>query len=72
MVKDVHPNVHGCSSGALKGMNLKMHLFQDFYSTNYNMILTFIFLTKTLLKQNKDLLLFPLHCPSSHVPPWNV
>lgn len=44
MVKDVHPNVHGCSSGALKGMNLKMHLFQDFYSANYNMILPFIFL----------------------------
>lgn len=40
MVKDVHPNVHGCSSGALKGMNLKMHLFQDVYRANYNMILT--------------------------------
>lgn len=50
MARDVHPNVRGYSSGALKGMNLKMHLFQDFYSAKYNMILTFslLFFTLTL------------------------
>ncbi len=30
-VKDVHWNVYGCSGGSLKGMNLKMQLFQNVF-----------------------------------------